>query len=68
MSDDFDLGKPAIEFASQNPKKIDDESMLASDALRLIEEHKIQMLVVVDEQNRPVGVLHIHDLVEAGIK
>lgn len=68
MSEDFDLAKPAISFASQNPKKIEDAAMLASDALRLIEEYKIQMLVVTDEANRPVGVLHIHDLVEAGIK
>ncbi len=68
MSERFDLSKPAVEFASKDPKKIDDSTMLASDALRLIEEHKIQMLVVVDAANRPVGVLHIHDLVEAGIK
>ena len=68
MSENFDLSKKAIEFASTNPKSIDDPSMLASDALRLIERYKIQLLVVVDRANKVRGVLHIHDLVEAGIK
>ncbi len=68
MSENFDLSKKAIEFASTNPKSIDDPSMLASDALRLIERYKIQLLVVVDRDGKVQGVLHIHDLVEAGIK
>ncbi len=67
MSEEFSLHKPAIEFASKNPKSIEEEQMLASDALRLIEQYKIQMLVVTQD-GKIKGVLHIHDLVEAGIK
>ena len=68
MKEDFDLDAPAFAYATKEPKTIRETDMLASDALRKIEEHKIQMLVITDEENRPVGVLHIHDLVEAGIK
>jgi CBS domain-containing protein len=32
-----------------------------------METYKITQLVVVDEQRHPVGILHIHDLVEAGL-
>ena len=67
MSDDFDLNKKAINFATQNPKTIN-ENILASDALKFMEDNKIQLLPVVDDRGNIVGVLHIHHLVEAGIK
>ncbi len=65
---EFDIEKPAIEYASREPKTIDDENILASDALKLIEKHKIQILVITDKEKHIKGVLHIHHLVEAGIK
>ncbi|MRJ02083.1 MAG: KpsF/GutQ family sugar-phosphate isomerase [Epsilonproteobacteria bacterium] len=68
MSEEFDLQKPVILFATSNPKVIQDENMLASDALQLIERYKIQMLVITDKEEKVRGVLHIHDLVEAGIQ
>ena len=34
----------------------------------VIEDYKIQLLIVTDEDSKLVGVLHIHDLIEAGIK
>ena len=67
MSEDFNLEKAAIEFATKNPKTIK-EDMLASDALQFMEEKKIQFLPVVDESGNVVGVIHLHHLVEAGIK
>jgi len=67
MSDDFNLNKKAIKFATMNPKTIQ-ENVLASDALKFMEENKIQLLPVINEQGDVVGVLHIHQLVEAGIK
>ena len=67
MSEDFDLEKMAIKFATKNPKVIN-ENMLASDALKFMEDNKIQFLPVVNDKNDVVGVLHIHQLVEAGIK
>ncbi len=68
LRDDFSMDADSIKYASSNPKYITDENMLASDALKLIEEHKLQHLVVTDEDKKIKGVLHIHDLVEAGIK
>ncbi|HIO91081.1 MAG TPA: KpsF/GutQ family sugar-phosphate isomerase [Campylobacterales bacterium] len=68
LESDFSLNNKAIKYANQNPKSIDDENMLASDALKLIEENKMQLLIIVDKQNHISGVVHIHDLVEMGIK
>jgi arabinose-5-phosphate isomerase len=66
MSDSFDLNEKAIKFATKNPKTIDKE-ILASDALKFMEDNKIQLLPVTDNE-KVIGVIHIHDLVEAGIK
>ena len=40
---------------------------LAAAALRVMEERKITSLVVVDHDARPIGVIHLHDLLQAGI-
>lgn len=68
LSRGFSLDKKAIDYACVTPKTLNDKNMLASDAIKVIEEHKIQLLVVTDEALHIKGVLHIHDLVEAGIK
>lgn len=41
--------------------------MLAAQALRVMEDNKINALVVVNEQNVPVGALNMHDLLRAGV-
>jgi arabinose-5-phosphate isomerase len=41
--------------------------MLAAEALKIMDDHKINVLVAVDEADRPVGALHIHDLTRAGV-
>jgi arabinose-5-phosphate isomerase len=68
LRNDFSMETDSLTYASTNPKYTTDENMLASDALKLIEEYKLQHLVVTDEDKNIKGVLHIHDLVEAGIK
>jgi arabinose-5-phosphate isomerase len=41
--------------------------MLAAEALRIMEDHKISGLVVVDSNDQPVGALNMHDLLRAGV-
>jgi len=67
MSDNFSLDDNVLKYATLNPVSIDDEEMLASDALVLIEQKKIQLLVVTDKNKNIKGVLHIHTLIEKGI-
>ena len=38
-----------------------------AEALRVMNTGKITSLFVVDEADRPVGILHIHDLLRAGV-
>ena len=41
--------------------------MLAAEALAIMQKHSITSLVVVDAENRPEAVLHLHDLLRAGV-
>ncbi|MBW5411600.1 KpsF/GutQ family sugar-phosphate isomerase [Pseudomonas sp. MAG002Y] len=41
--------------------------MLAAEALKVMEDHKISALVVVDEKDYPLGALNMHDLLRAGV-
>lgn len=43
------------------------ETMLAAEALRLMQENRINALVVIDEDQILKGVLNMHDLLRAGV-
>ena len=67
MRDDFSLDDNILKYATINPSTCQDEEMLASEALVMIEEKKIQLLVITDKNKKIKGVLHIHTLIEKGI-
>lgn len=49
-----------------SPKRITPDAYAAS-ALNLMEKYSITALAVVDETDVPVGVIHVHDLLRAGV-
>ncbi len=51
---------------THNPTTIA-ENILAAEALGIMEQKKITVLVVTDDQKQPAGVIHMHDLLRAGI-
>jgi arabinose-5-phosphate isomerase len=57
---------PVKELMAHKPKTIGAQQ-LAVEAAHLMEAHKINALVVVDEHNRVVGALNIHDLLRARV-
>lgn len=56
----------AKDVMTQNPKVILDTD-LAAKALHIMEKHSITALAVCDSVNRPVGIIHVHDLLKAGV-
>ena len=54
------------EVMTVNPKRITSDAYAAS-ALNLMEKYSITALAVVDESNIPAGVIHVHDLLRAGV-
>jgi len=56
----------ASDILSPNPKQINPEE-LAVKALDVLRTHDISQLIVVNQQNIYLGMLHLHDLVKEGI-
>jgi len=57
--------RPVRDVMTRRPKTIGADR-LAAEALRLLREYKIDELVVVDPQRKPVGLLDVQDLLKAG--
>jgi arabinose-5-phosphate isomerase len=54
------------DIMTRNPKTVL-ASTLATSAMGLLEHHNISALVVTDEDRRPVGIVHFHDLLKIGV-
>ncbi|HTR81374.1 MAG TPA: KpsF/GutQ family sugar-phosphate isomerase [Bacteroidota bacterium] len=59
-------GATAEQVMTKNPKTILLGSLAAA-ALQLMETFSITQLIIVDGDHRPVGMVHLHDLVKAGL-
>lgn len=70
VKDSSALGRPVEEIMTRDPRTTRGE-ILAVDALERMEVDPpgpVTQLFVVDEENRPVGVIHIHDIIRAGLR
>ncbi|MCU0643225.1 MAG: KpsF/GutQ family sugar-phosphate isomerase [bacterium] len=56
----------AKDVMSQHPKTVKIGTM-AADALKLMTDFSIMQVIIVDDENYPRGIVHIHDILEAGI-
>lgn len=56
----------AEDIMNPNPKIIS-KDMRALSALELMEKNKITQLIVGDKINRPIGIIHMHRLLEEGL-
>lgn len=54
------------QIMTKNPKVIR-PGILAAEALHIMETYKITALIVVNELNKPLGVVHMHDILRAGV-
>lgn len=57
----------AKDIMSHNPKVMK-EDFLASFALQQMETYKITSLIITDNNNKPIGIVHLHDLINIGLK
>lgn len=56
----------ANDVMTRNPKTIKG-SELAAKAVSIMEQHSITSLIVVNEDNKPEGIIHLHDLLKTGV-
>jgi len=60
------LAKKAEEIMTRHPKVANKDS-LAAEAVAIMEKHSITCLIVTDAAAKPEGVIHLHDLLKAGV-
>jgi len=60
------LAKRAGEIMTRNPRVIGKDA-LAAEAVASMENRSITCLLIVDAGGRPEGVIHLHDLLKAGV-
>ncbi len=66
QQDEWDMQQPVAKLMHTSPQTIE-ESHLASEAVRLMEEKKVTVLFVTNEAGVLQGIVHLHDLLQAGI-
>ena len=59
------LDKTAADIMTKDPKTVVD-TMLAAEALAMMNDNKIQSLFICEE-SKPIGFIHLHDLLRAGV-
>lgn len=67
LSQNIDLQTTPIQNHMTTDCKAVAPGLLAAEALQLMQSHKITTLLVMDSQQQLQGVLHLHDLLRAGV-
>jgi len=56
----------ARQVMTENPKTIDSDE-LAAKALNLMESYSITSLIIANGKREPIGIVHLHDILKAGV-
>jgi len=67
LETDADLPRRKIKDVMTKGPLVVRAGMLAAEALRVLEQKKIDEVPVVDEKHKPVGLLDVQDLLRAGV-
>jgi arabinose-5-phosphate isomerase len=57
----------ALDVMTRNPKTLK-QNCLGSLALQVMENYKITSIIITDEDSKPIGVVHMHDLINLGLR
>ncbi len=67
LEKNYDIHKTAISSVMTRHCTVIKSQILAAEAMQIMEEKKINALIITDEQERAIGALNMHDLIQAGI-
>lgn len=63
---DSGLNRRVSEGMTASPKVVKARDRITK-ALNMVERFEVSVLVVVDDDGKPVGMLHVHDIIKAGV-
>ncbi|MDP1520067.1 KpsF/GutQ family sugar-phosphate isomerase [Porticoccus litoralis] len=67
VDQDVDINHSQVGQLIRHGCKAVQPELLAAEALKVMEDFKITALVVEDSSHHPIGVLHMHDILRAGV-
>ena len=67
LDQNIDIHNTSINDVMTTDCKTASANMLAAEALAIMDNGKISVLAVIDDNNRAIGAVHLHDLLNAGV-
>ena len=67
LTKEFDINETKLSTVISHNCHTIKKGMLAAEALAIMQKYSITSLVAIDDRDAPIAVVHIHDLLRAGI-
>ncbi len=67
LDNKIDIHRDSINTVMTVSPQVAHSDMLAAQALKIMEDKKINGLIIVDDNNKPVGAMNMHDLLSSGV-
>lgn len=67
LDNQVNIHQDSIASVMTSSPRVAPPEMLAAEALKIMEDKKINGLIIVDEQQKPVGAMNMHDLLKSGV-
>lgn len=62
-----DLSVLDVDDVMTRDPKVVKETVLATSAMVMLNKHNVSALIVIDDDRRPIGIVHFHDLLRIGV-
>lgn len=67
LDEKIDIHHDEISTVMTKNPRVADGDMLAAQALKIMEDNKINGLIIVNENQQPIGAMNMHDLLKSGV-
>ncbi len=67
LDEKIDIHQDEIASVMTKNPTVADKSMLAAQALKIMEDKKINGLIITNDDNQPIGAMNMHDLLKSGV-
>lgn len=67
LDEKIDIHQDKISTVMTKSPTVATADMLAAQALKIMEDKKINGLIIINENNQPIGAMNMHDLLKSGV-
>jgi arabinose-5-phosphate isomerase len=67
LDEEINIHQDSITSVMTKDPLVAKQDMLAAEALKIMEDKKINGLIIVNDNNQPIGAMNMHDLLKSGV-